>query len=453
MKTTACAFCVLCALTGTLFAADAPAPKAWTVMVYIAGDNNLGEAGLKDVNEMETVGTTDRLNIVVQIDGSKEYTPDSPGTRRYLVQKDDKADQITSPEQGQLAEADMGSQTTLENFVTWAVDTYPAERYAIILWNHGNGWYPDDGLHKFNGGSGRGGPMDPLKAICSDESSDNALSTTGVGDVMERIAAKLGKRIDLVGFDACLMGMAESFYELRNAAMVACGSEKTEPGDGWPYDQWLAILAAHPDYDGEQLGRAIVETYTASYGENGAQGANNVTQACVRFEESAVKNFEAAVELFAGELNRVVEADPDGVKVAIEATQDFRVRSFFGTYFSTHRDLYDFAKKMKAQFPNDGDLAAGADLMMEAIADERGLVVANGVTDVAPYGSCKDAHGVAIYLPVDGYEGTYKTLDFASTGWLGFLDKLNGGTVLDGPPTRALGIDKAQLCGALYDVD
>ncbi len=449
MRTVAIALCAFLALSSAVLATET---KEWTVMVYIAGDNNLAEAGLDDINEMEAVGSTDQVNIVVQIDGSESYTPNAAGTRRYLIQKDDKMGEITTPPIGEMEEADMGTQATLEEFAEWGIKNYPAKKYAIILWNHGNGWYPDDGLHKFGGKGVLGGPNDPLKAICSDESSDNALSTSGVGESMEKIAKTLGRKIDLVGFDACLMGMAEAFYEVRNAAHVACGSEKTEPGDGWSYDEFLSILAAHPEYDGEQLGRTIVETYTSSY-NGGSQGSENVTQSCVRFTETAMANFNAAVSMFSEELNRVVALDRDAVKAAVAATQDFRVRSFFGSYFTTHKDLYDFAEKIKEAFPEDEDLGAGADLMMEAISGENGFVVANGITEVSPYGTVTGAHGVAIYIPTNGYEETYADMDFANTGWYEFIKNLNENKVLEGSETKALAQSKEHLFGNLYAND
>ena len=451
MRTVALALCAFLALSGVALANETP-QKEWTVLVYIAGDNNLSEAGLDDINEMEAVGSTDQLNIVVQIDGSENYTPNAADTRRYLIQKDSKMDEITSPTLGEMEEADMGTQSTLEEFCEWGIKNYPAKKYAIILWNHGNGWYPDDGLHKFGAKPGLSGPNDPLKAICSDESSDNALSTAGVGESMEKVAKMLGRKIDLVGFDACLMGMAEAYYELRNAADVACGSEKTEPGDGWPYDEFLSILAANPEYNAEQLGRTIVETYTSSF-NGGSQGNENVTQSCVRFTDTAMANFDAAISMFAEELNRVVALDKEGVKAAVAATQDFRVRSFFGSYFTTHKDLYDFALKMKDAFPQDEDLCAGADLMMEAISGENGFVVANGITEVSEYGTVTGAHGVAIYIPVNGYEETYEGLDFAKTGWYDFIKTLNDGKVLEGSDMKALANSKEHLFGNLYAND
>ena len=422
--------------------------KVWTVLVYISGDNNLAEAGLDDINEMESIGSTEFVNIVVQIDGSVKYTPLATETRRYFITKDDDISNITSAVLGDKFEADMGDPETLESFLEWGVENYPAEKYAFIIWNHGNGWYPDDGLHRMKNPSK--GPVDPLKAISSDDSSGNCISTADIGKVAYNVSQKIGKPIDLIGFDACLMGMVETHYGLRNAARVACGSEKTEPGDGWPYDEWLAILTSHPEFEAEDLGRTIVETYAGSY-NGGTQGTSNVTQSAIRLDASTVSNLEAAIDLFADELIAQLDDKRDAVKAAISKTQDFRVRSWFGSYFTTHRDLYDFAEKIKDELPEAEDLCTSADLVIEAIEGENGFVIANGITDVSQYGSVKAAHGVAIYLPSDGFETIYKELDFAkNTHWFDFINKLTMGKVIEATDDKARPSSKELLFSNLY---
>jgi hypothetical protein len=135
----------------------------------------------------------------------------------------------------------------------------------------------------------------------------------------------------------------------------------------------------------------------------------------------------------------------------VDTTQDFRVRSFFGSYFLTHKDLYDFALRIKETFADDANLGAAADLVMEAVAGPTGFVLANGVTDVSPSGSVKNAHGVAVYLPVDGYEASYKDLGFARTGWFRFLEKLTGGVTVESPAgSKARALSKEYLFGNLH---
>ena len=106
----------------------------WTFMAFLAGDNNLSGAGDKDLWEMRQVGSTADVNIIAEFDNAGER-----GTNRYHVQRDGKNEHVES-----LGETDSGSPATLIDFITWAADNYPAERYALILWNHGSGWEPTE---------------------------------------------------------------------------------------------------------------------------------------------------------------------------------------------------------------------------------------------------------------------------------------------------------------------
>jgi hypothetical protein len=72
----------------------------WTVMVYMAADNNLEPAALMDLNEMEGVGSSSNVNIVAEVDRSAEYVDTDgnwSGGRRYYIQQDQNTDSVTSP--------------------------------------------------------------------------------------------------------------------------------------------------------------------------------------------------------------------------------------------------------------------------------------------------------------------------------------------------------------------
>ncbi|MBM4429812.1 MAG: hypothetical protein FJ026_05605, partial [Chloroflexi bacterium] len=109
------------------------APMAeWTFMVYLAGDNNLSDAGDTDLAEMRAVGSTDKVHIVAEFDNAGRR-----GTRRYHIQRDGVKERVES-----LGETDSGDPQVLLNFVDWAAANFKARRYALILWNHGGGWEP-----------------------------------------------------------------------------------------------------------------------------------------------------------------------------------------------------------------------------------------------------------------------------------------------------------------------
>jgi len=111
--------------------------KQWTIMVYLAGDNNLDGAGVTDLEEMKKVGSTDQVNILAQFDRSGANV----ATKRYYIRK---GGTTAKDVVGNLGETNMGDPKVLENFVQWGIKTYPARRYMLVLWNHGSGWDDTD---------------------------------------------------------------------------------------------------------------------------------------------------------------------------------------------------------------------------------------------------------------------------------------------------------------------
>ncbi|MCK4449253.1 MAG: hypothetical protein KAX26_01545, partial [Anaerolineae bacterium] len=116
-------------------------------LVYLDGDNNLEGAGIDDFLEMSSVGSDSGVNIVVQFDrisGHSTGYGDWTTTKRFLVTPG------MTPTAGNalqdIDEANMGDPQTLVDFVQWGMANYPADHYAIILWNHGDGWrlIPDE---------------------------------------------------------------------------------------------------------------------------------------------------------------------------------------------------------------------------------------------------------------------------------------------------------------------
>ena len=76
-------------------------------------------------------------------------------------------------------------------------------------------------------------------------------------------------QVNLLGFDACLMGMTEIGYQLRDHSQVMVASEETIPYDGYPYDQFLDDLVADPSMSAATLGGYMVDAYGVYYGSSG----------------------------------------------------------------------------------------------------------------------------------------------------------------------------------------
>jgi hypothetical protein len=238
-------------------------PSAWTVMVYIAADNNLDPQAMADVQEMEKVGSTDQVQITVLLDRSAGWKT----TRRAIIQRAPEEDVQSMnpnlPTCEDLGEADSGNADTLRDFILWSQRNCPSQRTALILWNHGGGWRSLDCLELEPVSNSRSLTRDSSQAreICSDDSSNSVIYMKDVRQCLEGI----GKTYDLIGFDACLMGMLEVAYEVKDMAPYIVASEQVIPGQGYDYTPFLLALTQNPGMDGRALGMEVVDSYSRSY--------------------------------------------------------------------------------------------------------------------------------------------------------------------------------------------
>ena len=250
-------------LTGCFINLPVPNIPEWTVMIYLDADNNLESAGINDINEMEMVGSTTDVKIVVQVDRIPGYdisNSDWINTRRYYITQDSDPMQINS-QFNDLLELNMGDPQTLIDFASWAVTEYPAKKYLLVIWNHGGGFRS---------------PTYTTKDIAWDDTSGgDKITMPELEDALSAISAQIGKKIDIVGMDACLMAMTEVAYQIKDCADILVASEENEPGDGWPYDTILGQLVVNPTTSPEQLATDIVDKYVYSY------TSYNVTQSAI----------------------------------------------------------------------------------------------------------------------------------------------------------------------------
>jgi hypothetical protein len=216
----------------------------WTIIVYSdADDDILEEDLLLDINEMELVGSNTQMNIVVQVDraaGAFSGDGDWTDARRLFITQDNDLDRISSQIVENIGEVDMGDPQTLVDFVTWSIQRYPAKKYALILSDHGGGW---------TGGF-------------SDLDSGSSMTFTQIVDSISQIQGRMGgQKFEVMGFDACLMGMLEVYGSLYPYTNYMVASEEVIPASGWSYAAWLGRLAQDPGVDGRTVSSDIVATY------------------------------------------------------------------------------------------------------------------------------------------------------------------------------------------------
>jgi hypothetical protein len=221
-------------------------PDTWLVMLYQDADDDVLEEDIfLDLNEAELAGSSENVTIVSQFDryrGAFSGDGDWTGAKRFLVTQDTNLSALGSQVLMDLGEVDMSEKETLVDFVIWAMQSYPAENYALIMSDHGMGW--------------PGGWSDP------DPYQDGEMELHELVEGLRLITAKTGiGQLEFVGFDACLMSQVEVMTAIAPYAKYAVASEETEPAMGWAYKDFLLELSRNPSMSGGDMARLIVETY------------------------------------------------------------------------------------------------------------------------------------------------------------------------------------------------
>jgi hypothetical protein len=431
---------VLIPLQVTAAPARQAADADWLIMVYNAADDNiLEEDMLIDLQEMELIGSTDRVTIVVQTDryaGGYAGMGDWTTSKRFLITQDNDMTRFGSTEIADLGEVNMAAGATLRDFIDWAVTSYPAQKRMLILSDHGIGWPggmsdPDPGPR----------PAVTDDVILAEFFGDN-LWLSELDQTLTQARADLGlDAFDVIGFDACLMSQLEVYTALAPHALYAVASQEVEPGVGWAYAGFLGRLVDDPTMDGAELAAAIVDTYIVDdirledpnfVGNLTREQAAEVllpdtTLAAVDLRQIAALNL--ALDDFIA-----VMATIDQSVVAKARTYAQSFESVFGDeYPSPYIDLGHFSRLVLSGDADPALQAAGealdaardAALVAEKHGDAR-----PGSTGIAIYFPVRDIYAIADNLGYGDVAGRFTD----ATQWDEFLAFHNGDAAR--PPAR-----------------
>ena len=224
---------------------DDSRPHRTTLMVYLLGSNLETEnnQGTSNLLEMLAAQGSAHTRIVITTGGANKVDPKGLVTSWKTVKRFELVD-------GQLKElADLGrlnmdDGNTLQDFVTWAVRSYPAERTMLMMWDHGAG-YLGYGSDENFAGSGDAGIMRlPVMAAA-----------------LQGAQAATGITLDYLGFDACLMATVEVAKILQPYTRYLGASQELEPGSGWDWKAVVETAARQPAPSLPEFGRIVATAY------------------------------------------------------------------------------------------------------------------------------------------------------------------------------------------------
>ena len=323
--------------------------QTWTVMLYQDADDQILEQDIYlDLNEAERVGSSDRVQIVAQIDrykgafnGDRNWT----STRRYHITEDHDLQQVNSELVDDLGELNMADGNTLEDFVVWAASAYPADKYILILSDHGMGW---PGGFSDNDPPSRDSSRAPLvSAIKSDQLYLMELENTLANSLQKANIEKF----EIIGMDACLMAHLEVLSALEPYSQYAVLSQETEPALGWAYTGFMQALVDNPDISGAQLSEQIVRTYIR---DDMRINDDEERAAFLRQGSPMSGLFGSSSQISAASLAAQIERDVTLTAVDLSAVPDLidSVNRLAFTMQSDHQEIIASARTYAPAFTN-----------------------------------------------------------------------------------------------------
>lgn len=364
-------------------------PPKTTVLVYVLGTDleTNAKAATNNILEMESVGSSANLNVVIQTGGSKALTNSEvpqinwSHAQRFLVQKNNLESLV---DLGPDTAVNMGTESALANFIKWGVESFPAQKYILVLWDHGGG---------------------PNLGIGSDELTESMISMPQIINAV----SQSGKQFEIIGFDACLMGSAEVAAGLRNYAQYMVGSEDVEPGGGWDYTPFLQYVTNNPSANGAQVGTAIANGYLDKMNALGQAITLSV------IDLSKIQALIDATGVYATALMPYIGSVESWEQVALarNASLDFSTSAFFNSSF----DLVDM-QQWVGNVVNNVNKYLAPDLTLTAAGDAVAAAIKNAVVYKVETKSNLGATGLTVYFPSILY--AYPDKNYAlSTSYIG----------------------------------
>lgn len=367
----------------TLFSCSKIEESDWTILIYMAADNSLEYEALDEIADMMQADFSDNINVIVQIDYSESNSP--PAAYRYHIYPGSK-EQISY-----LGEIDSGDENELTAFANWGFRKYPSEKQALVIWSHGNGWYP---------------------YFCPDVEAGTDI---GIANGELRTGLKnINEHLEILIFDACNMQTLEVAAEIADYTDYIIGSEDGVNSAGFPYAEIFSIWEEQTNT--ENICLEIGFQYHKYYYMEEIYPISCSVLKTVEFPTLLTKLGEftsqwtahAADEIFVESRQDCLEFNPSGF-----------------TNPALDVDIKDFFTNVNNNSENDSLSIISNDII---IAVESCYIFQK--TDDYPPGYSSDNVGTAlIWFPdaeTQGFfemrKGDYQQLQFSQTNWLDFLE-------------------------------
>lgn len=411
--------------------------KDWTIIFYMAADNDLQKYAIRNIRQMATIGSTDTVNIVAHLDiksGKKKICS------RFYVEKN----KILEFNPG-AETMDSGDSQTLISCATWAIQRFPASKYMLIFWDHGTGIVDPTGsriaratdlfsfnpiTHKFdldrsvdflelvsaiNSTDSRG--------VCWDDSTGHYLTNQKLIHALSTIKSGVmeGKKFNIIGFDTCLMSMLEVADMMKDYGDLMVSSQEVELGTGWNYQSMLFPFVKGT-LQPRELARHIVSVYESTYGPH----TNDYTLSALdlTYINDVIQNLNTITELLVSCLQL---QQGNTVKSAIVLSRSRRLCTHFDT--PQYIDLHHFYRNLMInikdfRLTNEQEGARLKKALLMKLEEGKNLIERTVFANVVGK-NLAQARGISVYFPEQRIHVSYDKTTFAGHSlWPQFLQKM-----------------------------
>ncbi len=421
----------------------------WTALVYVQAKNNLSPFALKNFSDMAAIGSNETVTTLVQW-----YQSGQQGVWRYKIEKGKMVLDECNP-----APNEGCSATDLTDAMGWAARKYPAQKYSLILWDHGIGildpawgkreaWNtkelleldPDmlsinpriqiDGITTDTAAAAEfvaaaetsfDHSITSTRGILFNEHSRTYMDNANLSQALSDIKTKVlrGKKIDLLGMDACLMAMVEVGYLAHQSANLMVASQEVELAHGWNYASLMSLLSTK-NLSATGLASGIVQSYDLFYKNK----VNFYTQSAINL--SAMPSVKDTTNAVINAFRACQQYDAAGIRALAKQARHSCLQFSASSYVDLHSFYADFLASLNSAPPQKLKNTQALTMLKNTLTAGMKLIEQSVIANVTGNNTAR-AKGLSIYFPVTRIDGSYARTSFAQESlWYGFIQELLG---------------------------
>lgn len=412
--------------------------KNFTLALYMAADNDLARYAIRNIRQMSAIGSTNSINIVAHLDIKSN---NKKICSHFYVEKDKVLEFNTGNQM-----LDSGNPESLIKFMSFVIENFPAEHYMLVFWDHGTGIVDPIGNKKMRAtdlflynpetrkleldrsvdyldlicppGNDPTGYL-LLRGICWDDTTGHYLTNQKLLYALSIIKHDVmgGKKIDIIGFDACLMSMLEVATIIKDYGDIMVSSQEVELGTGWNYQSILDPFI-HGSIDPVSFSKHIVKAYEKTYSPH----TNDYTLSAINL--NYIEDLENNINTIANILVSCLGIQKNNsVKKAIATSKNRRLCTHFDT--PQYIDLHHFYRNLQTNIPlficNNEQEGHRLKHLLNIKLEEGKSIIEKLIIENVTGKNLSQAKGISIYFPEQRIHPSYPRTEFASHNAWGTL--------------------------------